>query len=222
MTAADYTPFVERMINRYEGGYGWDRADSGGPTKFGITCYDLAEHRHERMDSMARWASLVRAMTITEADVIYQTKYAKQCCFNELLSGTDCVVFDFGVNSGSSRAIKYAQTVVGVGIDGVLGPTTLNAINEHDPRDFINRLCNVRLNFLRGLRIWSNFGRGWSARVFDLRKYSLALIPVVHTGLMMKVKKPKLFEEKENRIPKSFAKAYHPDDLAELKRQHQQ
>ena len=55
MTQADYTPFVERMIARYEGNYGWDAGDSGGPTKYGITCYDLAEHRNEKMTSMARW-----------------------------------------------------------------------------------------------------------------------------------------------------------------------
>ncbi len=34
MTVQDYKPFVERMISRYEGGYGWDRNDPGGPTKF--------------------------------------------------------------------------------------------------------------------------------------------------------------------------------------------
>ena len=56
----DYRPFVERMINRYEGGYGWNRSDPGGPTKDGITCYDLAEHRHQVMDSMVRWAPIVR------------------------------------------------------------------------------------------------------------------------------------------------------------------
>ena len=68
MTIADYQPFVERMIQRYEGGYGWDAADPGGPTKYGITCYDLAEHRHQTVTSMAAWAPLVKAMTLDEAD----------------------------------------------------------------------------------------------------------------------------------------------------------
>jgi lysozyme family protein len=210
------------MIGRYEGGYGWDRADPGGPTRYGITCFDLAEHRHEKMTSMTAWAPLVRAMPLAEADAIYAEKYAVQCDFNQLQAGADCTVFDFGVNSGSSRSIKYAQTVVGVGIDGVLGPTTQAAINGHDPRDFVNRLCEVRLRFLRGLRTWGTFGRGWSARVTDLRAYSLALIPAAHVGVMLKVTKPRLFEAKENRIPRAFAKGYHPDDLTALKQQHQE
>ena len=224
MTAADYRPFVERMIERYEGGYGWDAGDSGGPTKYGITCYDLAQHRNQRMDSMAHWASLVRAMTLDEADQIYQTKYAKQCCFFEMGPGKDCVVFDFGVNSGSSRSIRYAQEVVGVHVDGVLGPQTLEAINKYDPHDFINELCNARLRFLRGLRIWSNFGRGWSARVKDLRAYSLNLIPKPpgFMGHHHKPEKPtKSGHVKELRIPKAFGKGYHKDDLNTLKAAHQ-
>ncbi len=168
----NYKAFVDRMIQRYEGGYGWDRADSGGPTKYGITCYDLAEHRHQEMKSKAVWAPIVQAMTLQEAEDIYAVKYATSCRFNDLHSGPDCVVFDFGVNSGPSRAVKYAQMVVGTARDGVLGPITLAAINSMDPNKFIDDLCDLRLGFLRHLGIWRTFGRGWSARVADLRAYS--------------------------------------------------
>src|SRR6185369_3725311 len=169
---ANYKNCIDRIITKYEGGYGWDARDPGGPTKYGITCYDLAEHRHQRMNSMSAWAPLVRAMTLQEAEDIYATKYAKQCRFNDLNSGPDCVILDFGINSGSSRAIKYAQAVVGTAQDGILGPITLAAINKMDPNRFIDVYCDKRLAFLRALRTWSTFGRGWSNRVADLRAYS--------------------------------------------------
>jgi len=221
MTVADFRPFCERMINRYEGGYGWDAGDSGGPTKFGITCYDLAEHRHQRMNSMSAWAPIVRAMPLSEAEAIYKEKYAVQCCFDQLNAGADCVVFDFGVNSGSSRSIKYAQIVVGVHVDGVLGPQTLEAINNHAPAAFINGLCDQRMRFLRALKIYNTFGRGWSARVADLRAYSLRLIPKLGIAEKPEIFKPtKKGHAKEVRIPKAFAKAYHKEDLDELKKQH--
>lgn len=172
---ANYKAFVDRMIVRYEGGYCWDRGDAGGPTKFGITCYDLAEHRHQKMTSMAAWAPIVRAMPLSEAEEIYAAKYAVQCRFNELGSGKDCCIFDFGVNSGSSRAIKFAQQVVGVGPDGVLGPISLTAINDYDSGSFVNHLCDLRMAFLRRLGNWSTFGKGWTARVADLRHYALGL-----------------------------------------------
>lgn len=207
MTVADYKPFVDRMINRYEGSYGWNRNDPGGPTKYGITCYDLAEFLHQRMDSMSRWAPIVKSMTLGTADEIYATKYATACAFDELNAGKDCIVFDFGVNSGPFRAIKYAQRVVGVTMDGILGPITLNAINDFNPQDFINDLCNVRLNFLQGLGTWSEFGHGWHARVEDLRSYSLNL------ALTLKKLTPEGYADKLERIPLAFAKAYALDDL---------
>ncbi len=200
MTSPDYLPFVERMIQRYEGGYGWDKNDHGGPTKYGITCYDLAEHRHQKMDSMQRWAPIVQHMLIGEADKIYATKYATACRFNDLNAGADCVVFDFGVNSGPSRAIKYAQEIVGTDIDGVLGPATLKAINTYPARAFIVGLCNARLHFLRGLSIWSSFGRGWSARINDLETYSL--------GLLQPKRLAATPQKKLTRIPLAFAKGW--------------
>lgn len=207
MTVADYQPFVERMISRYEGGYGWNQNDPGGPTKYGITCYDLAEFMHEPMDSMARWAPLVKAMTMQTADSIYDTKYASACDFYNLNPGKDTVIFDFGVNSGTARAIKYAQRVVGVLADGDLGPITLKAINDFDPRTFINSLCDARLTFLHGLSTWPVFGGGWGARVADLRSYSINLAyPPARTG-------SELYVEKTQLIPLAYGKAYAPADL---------
>jgi len=83
--------------------------------------------------------------------------------------------------------------------DGVLGPTTLGAINSMDPASFVNKLCDARLSFLRGLGTWGTFGRGWSARVKDLRQYSLALI----TPAKVAEAEP---ENKERRIHLAFAK----------------
>lgn len=172
----NYKPFVDRMIERYEGiAYCWNAGDSGGPTKFGITCYDLAEHRHQKMDSMRVWAPIVASMTLAEAEDIYATKYAVQCRFDDLGDGKDCVIFDFGVNSGPSRSVKFAQQLARVATDGVLGPISLKAINDYDPALFINRFCDLRMSFLHKLGNWSAFGRGWTVRVADLRHYSLVL-----------------------------------------------
>lgn len=201
----NYTAFVERMILRYEGGYGWDAKDPGGPTKFGITCYDLAQSLGQKMNSMSAWAPRVKAMTLATADAIYAKKYATACRFNDLNSGCDCVVFDFGVNSGPSRAVKFSQRIVGTTADGILGPITLKAINAKDPREFVNLLCDARLAFLRSLGTWSRFGRGWASRVADLREYSLALTSkAVLVAEAVESTEP---EDKEFRIPHAYPKA---------------
>ena len=201
----DYAPFIDRVIQRYEGGYGWDENDPGGPTKYGITCFDLAEHMGEKMTSMAAWAPLVQAMTLQTAEAIYSTKYAAACCFDDLVTGADCVILDFGINSGPSTSVRCSQKVVGVAIDGVLGPVTLKAVNGYDPSKFINALCVERLTFLRSLSIWWTFGTGWTARINDLRAYSLALAMPKPAGI---VSEAATYTDKLVRIPSAHAKGY--------------
>ena len=210
----DYTAFINRVISRYEGGFGWNRNDPGGPTNFGITCYDLAEFYHEPMNSMAAWAPRVQAMSLAVADQIYATKYATACRFSDLNSGPDCVVLDFGINSGPSRAIIYAQQIVGVPVDGILGPVTLAAINKYDPAQFVVRLCASRMSFLRALGTWGTFGVGWTARVVDLRAYSLALI----NGYKLLRLGHSLYDYfiPPTPIPLAGAKSYSREDLAPL------
>jgi lysozyme family protein len=208
MTVADYRPFVDRMISMYEGGYGWDAQDPGGPTKYGITCYDLAEYLGQHMNSMTAWAPKVRAMTLTTAEVIYANKYASRCQFFTMHAGCDCAVFDFNVNSGVT-GIKYAQRVVGTTEDGILGPITLAAINNHDPILFINELCAFRMSFLQSLGIWSTFHNGWTHRVNDLRAYCAALV----NPKPMQLSVTPDYIEKPVRIPLAFAKAYAPGML---------
>lgn len=176
----DYSPFTERMIQRYEGGYGWDRGDPGGPTKYGITCFDLAEHRGQKMDSMARWAPIVQAMTLQEAEDIYRTKYANAILFDRLPAGPDCVMMDYAVNSGMGRAIPVARRMTGVaGNTFKADDYLIEGIVKYGAKRFVDDMCAERLRFMHAIKggsMWAQFGRGWQSRVDDLRVYSEHLV----------------------------------------------
>jgi lysozyme family protein len=186
----DYKAFIDRMISRYEGGYGWERSDPGGPTRFGITCYDLAAHRGQRMTSMAAWAPLCKAMPLSEAEDIYRSKYAVAVHFDELPVGIDCCWLDYAVNSGIGRPIKVAQAFLGVAVDGVFGPKTMAAVRSYGESKFVGHMCDERMRFLRALRIWPVYKGGWTARVNDLRAYCGRLIshvpPIPSDAVAMK------------------------------------
>lgn len=158
----DYPPFIDRVIQRYEGPYGWNKADHGGPTKYGITCFDLAEHRGQKMDSMERWAPIVQAMPLSEAEAIYQTKYAKGVLFDTLAPGVDVCVLDYAINSGVARANKVYTEM-------------LEAHHPTSPGELIDLICAERLRFMHAIRggaDWVEFGHGWAARVADLQTYA--------------------------------------------------
>lgn len=177
MAQVDYD-LVMPHVYEDEGGYGWDRGDSGGPTKYGITCYDLAEHRGLPMHSMTQWAPLVQAMDKSEAESIYEVKYNKGVRFDELNPGKDYAILDYGINSGVSRPIRVAQTMLKLPSTGKLDDITLHTINSSDHDWFINGMQDERLHFMHAIKggeDWKLFGRGWGRRVESVRTISLSL-----------------------------------------------
>lgn len=184
MALNTYNAFAERMIKRYEGGYGWNAKDTGGPTKYGITCFDLAEHRGQKMSSMSTWAPIVQAMTLAEAEDIYRTKYATALRYNDLPAGVDVEMFDYGVNSGVARPLRVVRAILNVPGPAKMDQPLLDAIKKADPTKLVEAISAERLHFMHAIRggsAWAEFGGGWGSRVADLRAYALHLIAVPGT-----------------------------------------
>jgi lysozyme family protein len=97
-----------------------DPADSGGRTKFGIS-----ERAHPEA-----WAD--GTVDYEEARRIYEKVYILAEKFH-LLEDVFLKhqVVDFGVPSGPDTAARLLQQVLGVKIDGVVGPKTLEAIKTY-------------------------------------------------------------------------------------------
>lgn len=166
----DWAQSVRELLV-YEGGYTNHPADPGGPTNWGITIFDV--HRFVKPDATA---ADVKALKVEQAKDIYKRKYWDLVWGDKLPAGVDFCVFDYGVNSGPSRAVKALQRVVGVDADGVMGPATLAAVLLKDPAMVVNALCDERMRFLRGLKTFSVFGVGWTRRVTALRRSALGMI----------------------------------------------
>ncbi|SCM74026.1 Secretion activator protein (fragment) [uncultured Pleomorphomonas sp.] len=78
-----------------------------------------------------------------------------------------CVVFDGGVNSGPGQSVKWLQRALGLKkVDGLVGPQTLAAVNAVDDHDaLIAKIIALRDAFLRALKGWKKFGKGWTSRI---------------------------------------------------------
>lgn len=165
----NYDEALRRLLI-HEGGYSNDPGDPGGPTKYGITIFDVRKYLKPNAT-----AADVRALTVDQAKAIYKAHYAKPLHFDDLPSGVDYAVFDYGVNSGIFRSAKVLQRLVGVTADGQIGPITLAATAKRNPVDLVNAICDERLRFLKGLSTWSIFGRGWGRRVAEVRTAAQAM-----------------------------------------------
>lgn len=170
MTKSNFRRCLDHVL-KWEGGYVDHPDDPGGATKHGITRATLAAYRGRPVTKQD-----VRDLTMAEAGEIYRPRYWAKVRGDDLPDGLDLVAFDGGVNSGPSRGIRWLQKGLGVTADGVIGPVTLAAAKPVDRRiPAIQRACAARMGFLRGLRTWSTFGRGWARRVADTEAAAVAM-----------------------------------------------
>lgn len=166
------------IVLKHEGGFVDHPVDPGGATNFGISlryARSLGSQLDLDGDGDVDKDDIVR-VTVEKAAIVYQNWFWKDVRGEELPSGLDLVVFDFAVNSGAGRAIRYLQKVLGVQQDGVFGPATMLAVKQANAMDVINRLSDERLKFLQGLRTWPTFGRGWTNRVNDVHVQATEMV----------------------------------------------
>ena len=162
-----------RWVLEHEGGYVDHPKDPGGETNLGVTraVYEQYVGR-QVMDGEMKG--------LTEDDVmpLYKQNYWDRIRGDDLPSGVDWSVMDWGVNSGTSRSAKALQRMVGVTADGGIGPMTLQAVANHDAQDLIEQMHYVRDQFYRSLSTFGTFGNGWTRRNNETKDQALSLMRV--------------------------------------------
>lgn len=159
------------LVLKHEGGFSNHKADPGGATNKGITLETF-----RRYVKPGGTVADLKAITDAQVAQVYKAHYWNAVKGDELPSGVDYAVFDFAVNSGPNRAIKYLQRILLVPQDGIIGPQTLPALARAKPEHVIEVLCAERLKFLKGLSTWPTFGKGWGRRVADVKTHALAMV----------------------------------------------
>lgn len=168
MTKTNFVPCLGVTL-QHEGGWADHPKDPGGATMKGIT---LATFRHYVPG--ATKADL-RAISDEWVQLIYSDGYWEDVRGDDLPPGVDLATFDFAVNSGPDRAAKALQSVVGAAQDGKIGRATLTAIKGEDSTEVVKEICARRLSFVRGLKTFGTFGKGWVRRVVDVEAKGVAM-----------------------------------------------
>ena len=123
---ADFDPAVAKTLIREGGARFTDNPDDrGGATKYGIS-----QRAYPNLD--------IANLSEDQARAIYKQDYWDRVSGDKLKSQAVAEnIFDTAVNMGPTTATKLAQMILGVGIDGKLGQTTLDAINKLDEKAFL-------------------------------------------------------------------------------------
>lgn len=163
-----------KLVLRHEGGWSDHPKDPGGATMKGVT---LANFRRYVKPNATK--NDLRNISDEQIGTVYRRFYWDAVAGAELPDGVDYAVFDFAVNSGPSRAAKFLQTYVGAVSDGKIGPATIKAVKAKPHAAVIHGLCDARMAFLKRLKTWPTFGKGWTSRVSAVRSDALKMISVM-------------------------------------------
>ena len=149
---------IERVLI-HEGGDADDPRDAGGRTRWGI--------------SQRTYPTLaIGKLTRTEAIALYRRDFWTPLQGDALPPALAFQALDAAVNHGVGRTVRWLQRLVGVRVDGQLGPLTLAAIQAADQRGLIQRLLALRLDLYVEHERFAAFGRGWTRRIAENLRYA--------------------------------------------------
>ena len=159
------------MLLKHEGGYVNHPKDPGGETNLGVT-----RKVWEQWIGKPAGKDAMKKLTVADVAPLYKKLYWDKVKGDDLPSGVDWAVFDWAVNSGTGRAAKALQKIVGVEPDGGIGAATVAAVKKADPATVIKKLALMRENFYRNLPTFGTFGRGWLRRNDETLEVALSMV----------------------------------------------
>jgi lysozyme family protein len=172
------------FVLRYEGGYSNDPNDHGGATNHGVCqrVYDTYRKDHDLPTQD------VRQISDAEIQDLYDKRYWKITPHPQLWEDLQCHVlqprlaivhFDSCVNCGPGQAALFLQRSVMVAVDGIIGPETLEAMQQFPEPVIIERYCDYRVKFYEDIvgkhPDQGRFLKGWLNRIISLKEYVTGL-----------------------------------------------
>lgn len=164
---ADYEWAFEKVMAN-EGGYILHtvQEDRGGMTFAGIS-----RHYHPKWKG---WKLIDKGKLIDAKNLVKE--FYKQKFWNAMkgdyiiYDDVAMVIFDFAVNSGIVPAVKLAQKIIGVQVDGIVGGITVGKINNlEDPHKFVLAYSLMRIERYKTIcernETQKKFLIGWINRV---------------------------------------------------------
>lgn len=166
---ADVNKLVPFILRWESDKYVNDPADRGGPTKYGIT---LATWRHVGYDKDGDGrinAEDIKRLDKSDFARVLKRNFWDRWQADRIKSQSVADMLVDWVWTSGVYGIKIPQSLLGVKIDGVVGPQTITAVNSQEPHKLFDRIKKERLRFVA--RIVRNnpgqkrFLNGWNNRI---------------------------------------------------------
>ena len=171
----DRFDYAVSIVLQHEGGYSDDKTDAGGATNYGISLRYLKDINLDINHDGHVDDKDIRLMTQPEARFIYKKYWWDRFHYNELKDATVATkALDLSVNVGSHQSHLILQRAINslqnkhVGIDGNLGPITINAANKLPAEKLLIAMRfwarSFYLNLISKHPVLAKYKNGWLRR----------------------------------------------------------
>ena len=161
------------LVAKWEGGLTNHPADPGGITNYGISLAFLQQV------SPAATAEDVRKLTAEDAKNLMRREFWDKPGADRFPPLIAVAFYDLAVNAGAHRSTLLMQDALDVAADGIIGPITLQALNECNQKAVALRMLELREQWYQRLAAKKPtsrvFLRGWLNRTADCRRLILRL-----------------------------------------------
>ena len=173
------------LILKWEGGYVNDPDDRGGPTGKGITLATWNAHGYDKNGDGVIDEEDVKMINPEDVRFILKEHYWDRWKADQIQNQSIANLLVGWVWGSGKYGITIPQGVVGVKQDGIVGPKTLNALNQYpDQEELFYKLWHAKRAYLNMICLDrpqnKKFLKGWLNRLKDYR-----WLPVVLLALLL-------------------------------------
>lgn len=158
------------LILKWEGGFVNDPDDLGGATNRGVTLATYMQYCRKKGYPVPTVERL-KNLSEHEWTEILKTMYWDRWKADQIESQSVANILVDWVWASGAHGIKIPQRLLGVTVDGIVGPKTLEAVNSRNPRELFDMIKIARFDFIEEIcrkRPANNkFKRGWLNRIND-------------------------------------------------------
>lgn len=167
------------FVRSFEGGFVNDPLDKGGATNMGVTIATWRKQGYDKDGDGDIDIADLKLMSPADAMAIMKRNYWDRWKADQINDQSIANILVDWVWGSGAYGIKIPQRLLGVTVDGVVGPKTLAAINGRNPRELFALIHDERRQYFE--RICQNtptnrrFLKGWLRRLDAIRYGSLVL-----------------------------------------------
>ncbi len=152
-----------------EGLFANDPIDRGGPTNLGITLSTWQKVGYDKDGDNDTDIEDIRLLTPEDAMLVLKKCYWDRWHADEIRNQKVADILVDWLWCSGKWGIIIPQRILGVPVDGIVGPVTLKAVNRANPYKFLIQIYNSRVAFIINIikkdPSQSRFERGWYNRL---------------------------------------------------------